>query len=233
MTATSATHRNRCHGRAVIGLPGWKFLGYSQNHDQVGNRAKGERLVHLTGEKRAKLAAALVLTSPFVPMLFQGEEFASSAPFQYFTDHEDKELGRLVSEGRQNEFKAFGWKPEEVPDPQDPATFERSKLDWNELGLEQHRSMLEWYWNLIRLRRSFAALSDGNLDAVDVRCGEESQWMTVQRGNIVVACNLDPEAKELTVAEGAKLLLASDAEIAIHETTLSLPPDTVAILQVN
>ncbi len=226
-------YRDRWHGRAVSGLPGWKFLGYSQNHDQVGNSAKGERLVHLTNDKRAKIAAALVLTAPFVPMLFQGEEFASSAPFQYFTDHEDKELGRLVSEGRKNEFKTFGWNPDDIPDPQDPSSFERSILDWDELGKEPHRSMLEWYWHLIRLRRSFPSLTDGRLDAVEVRCGEDSKWMIVQRGKIVVACNFDAEVKELKVADGAKLLLHSDADTAVQGTTLTLPAETVAILQVK
>ena len=126
-----APHRDRIQGRPVEGLPAWRFLGYAQNHDQVGNRAKGERLCHLVNEGRAKIAAALVITAPFVPMLFQGEEWAASSPFQYFTDHE-AELGKLVSEGRKKEFAAFGWNPDEIPDPQDEQTFLRSKLNWNE-----------------------------------------------------------------------------------------------------
>jgi maltooligosyltrehalose trehalohydrolase len=113
-------HRRRHHGRPVGGLPGTRFLGYAQNHDQVGNRAVGERLAALISTGRLKIAAALVLTAPFVPMLFQGEEWAASTPWLYFTDHQDPDLGRAVSEGRRREFAAFGWKPDDIPDPQDP-----------------------------------------------------------------------------------------------------------------
>ena len=110
-----------------------RFVVATQNHDQVGNRAAGRAPRRaLTTEGRLKVAAALLLTSPFVPMLFQGEEWAASTPFQYFTDHDDPELGRAVTEGRRREFAAFGWDPEGVPDPQDPRTFERSKLRWAE-----------------------------------------------------------------------------------------------------
>ena len=114
------------------GLSGHSFLGYLQNHDQIGNRAKGERIGHLISLGRLKIAAALVLTAPFIPMLFQGEEWGTRSPFLYFTDHEDGELGRLVTEGRRREFAAFGAHAEDVPDPQAQATFERSKLDWDE-----------------------------------------------------------------------------------------------------
>ena len=106
---TYSEHRQRNHGRPVVGLSGHRFIGFVQNHDQVGNRARGERVSHEAGMGRAKIAAALVLTSPFVPMLFQGEEFGASAPFLYFTDYDDPELGRMISEGRKKEFVAFGW----------------------------------------------------------------------------------------------------------------------------
>lgn len=131
-----ANHRGRNHGRTAAGLSSHRFLGYLQTHDQVGNRAQGERIAHLTGMGKAKIGAALVLTSPFVPMLFHGEEFAASSPFQYFTDHDEDALAHAVSEGRRREFAAFGWKPEDVPDPQDAETFRRSKLDWAELDEE-------------------------------------------------------------------------------------------------
>ncbi len=130
-------YRDRVHGRPVEGLPAWRFLGYAQNHDQVGNRAKGERLSALTTPGRVKIAAALAMMSPFVPLMFQGEEWAASSPFLFFTDHEE-ELGRLVSEGRKKEFAAFGWKPEEIPDPQDAATFARSRLNWDEIAEPDH-----------------------------------------------------------------------------------------------
>ncbi|MGH9558730.1 MAG: malto-oligosyltrehalose trehalohydrolase, partial [Bryobacteraceae bacterium] len=124
--------RGRHHGMPPRGLSGWRFLGYLQTHDQVGNRAKGERSSQLMSLGRLKIGAALVMCSPFVPMLFQGEEFGASTPFLYFTGHEDAEVARAVSEGRRKEFGAFGWKPDKIPDPGDPLTFLRSKLDWTE-----------------------------------------------------------------------------------------------------
>jgi maltooligosyltrehalose trehalohydrolase len=134
--------------------PPARYVVFAQNHDQVGNRAQGERLSRLVPVERAKVAAALVLLGPCVPLLFQGEEWGASTPFQYFTDHADPELARAVSEGRRGEFSAFGWKPEDVPDPQDPATFERSRLDWSELGREPHAGMLRWYREVLALRRA-------------------------------------------------------------------------------
>jgi maltooligosyltrehalose trehalohydrolase len=142
-------------GGSVRGEPAppTRLVAFSQNHDQVGNRARGERLVHLVGDQGARLAATLVLQSPFVPLLFMGEEWGASTPFQYFTDHDDPELARAVSAGRRREFEAFGWAPSDVPDPQDPATFERSKLRWEEIAEPPHRDLLDWYREFIRLRR--------------------------------------------------------------------------------
>lgn len=226
-----SAYRDRIHGRPVEGLPAWRFLGFSQNHDQVGNRVKGERLEHLAGVARAKIAAALVLTAPFVPMLFQGEEWAASSPFQFFTDHEE-ELGRLVSKGRQKEFAAFGWSADAVPDPQDAATFERSKLNWDELREPAHAEMLEWYRKLIALRRATPDLNDGSLENVDVRFDEGEKWLTMRRGAILVAVNVAAKAVELPVPEGAELLLKSEEEVAVVGEGLRLLPDSVAILTV-
>ena len=156
-----SSHRRRRHGRPPTGLSGDKFFGYLQNHDQIGNRATGERSSMLMGTGSLKVAAALVLCSPFVPMLFQGEEWGASTPFLYFTDHGDPALGRAVSEGRRREFAAFGWRAEEVPDPQDPETFRRSKLDWDERSRPPHAELLEWHRHLIRLRREVPALGAG------------------------------------------------------------------------
>ena len=214
-------------------LPGWHFCGYSQNHDQVGNRAKGERLVALTDAPRAKIAAALTLLSPFLPMLFQGEEWAASTPFQYFTDHEDKELGRLVSEGRKKEFEAFGWDPDDIPDPQDASTFEASKLKWDELEKPEHADMLRWYKQLIALRRSRRDLSDGVLAQVDVDFDEEDRWFTMQRGGIVLVFTLDEEGYSAGLEDGVKLLLASEPGVTLEEGQLILPGVGVAILSVE
>ena len=128
-----STYRRRRHGRPVDGLSARHFICFIQNHDQVGNRATGERLEHIVGMDRAKLAIALVLTAPFIPLLFQGEEYAAATPFLYFADHEDPEMARAVSEGRKKEFAAFGFAEQQIPDPEAPETFQRSKINWAEL----------------------------------------------------------------------------------------------------
>jgi maltooligosyltrehalose trehalohydrolase len=225
--------RERVHGRPVQNLPGWHFCGYSQNHDQVGNRARGERLVHLTDVPRAKIAAAVTLLSPFLPMLFQGEEWAASSPFQYFTDHEDRELAGLVSEGRKKEFQAFGWKPEDIPDPQHESTFEASKLKWDELQKQPHAEMLEWYRNLIALRKSRRELTDGVLEQVDIDFDEEDRWFTMQRGRIVLVFTLDDEGYSAGLDESVTLLLASDPWTKVEDGQLSMPGVGVAILTVE
>ncbi len=148
---TWSRHRQRPHGGSPDGLPAERFVVAAQNHDQVGNRAAGERLGALTTPGRLGVAAALLLTSPFTVLLFQGEEWGASTPFQYFTDHQDPVLGLAVSEGRAREFAAFGWAPGDVPDPQDPATFERSVLRWQEAEEGDHARLHAWYRDLIAL----------------------------------------------------------------------------------
>jgi len=223
-------YRDRVHGRPVQGLPGWKFLGFSQNHDQVGNRAKGERLAHLVTPGRAKIAAALEMTAPFVPMIFQGEEWAATAPFLYFTNHED-ELGKLVSEGRKKEFAAFGWDKAEVPDPQARETFEGSKLNWEERGQGEHAEMLDWYRKLIALRRSATELTDGDLAAVRVRFSQDDHWVVMERGAWTVAFSLAEEPVAVKVRGGSEMMLSSSAEMALKDGELRLAPDSVAILR--
>ena len=228
-----APHRDRIHGRPVENLPAWRFLGYSQNHDQVGNRAKGERLSYLVNEGRAKIAAALVFTAPFVPMLFQGEEWAASSPFQYFTDHEDAELGRLVSEGRKKEFATFGWNPDDIPDPQNEQTFLRSKLKWEERSQPQHAEMLTWYKELIALRKKYPDLTNGSLEDVEVDFSENEKWLVLRRGKLEIISNLGSSSLKRQVNEGANILLASDNAIKLEQLSLVLPPDSVAILNTS
>src|SRR6202043_1232002 len=118
--------------------------------------------------------AALVLLGPFVPVLFAGEEWAATTPFQYFTDHSDPELGRAVSEGRRREFATFGFAAADVPDPQDPATFERSRLRWDEPAREPHASMLGWHRRLIALRAAIPSLRDGDRSVLTVEHDEDA-----------------------------------------------------------
>jgi maltooligosyltrehalose trehalohydrolase len=169
-----------------LGLPHTRFLGYAQNHDQVGNRGAGERLSQLVDQPRLQLAAALVLLSPFVPMLFMGEEWGASTPFLFFSDHRDPTIARKTSLGRVQEFRAFGWRPEDVPDPQALSSFQSSKLDWSELTREPHRSLLDWYRELVRVRRR---LGDAPL-GVDHR----GSRLTMRRGGLCVICDFEQGA---------------------------------------
>jgi len=143
--------RRRRHGNSPRGLAGSRFVVFSQNHDQVGNRAFGERLSNLVNFEELKLAAGVVLLSPFVPLLFMGEEYGDTAPFQYFTSHGDPELAEAVRNGRRREFSEFGWRGE-IPDPQSSTTFENSKLKHSLKGMEPHRTLFHFYQELIRLR---------------------------------------------------------------------------------
>ncbi len=224
-------HRGRRHGRPLTGVAAHRLLGYLQNHDQVGNRAAGERSAALMSTGRLHIAAALVLCAPFVPMLFQGEEWGATAPFQYFTDHVDAELGRLVSEGRRREFEAFGWQPADVPDPQDRATFERSILDWAELDKEPHAGLLEWHRALIALRRRLPALSDGDFEEIHPTWDEDAGWFCLTRGPVTVAVNLADHPQPVPVPDDtAAVLLVSDPGARLGDGAVTLVADAVAIL---
>ena len=227
-------YRRRRHGRPPEGLDGHHFLAYAQNHDQIGNRAQGDRSSQLLNPGRLKIAAALVFTSPFVPMLFQGEEWGASTPFQYFTDYQEPELAEGVRRGRCNEFVAFGWKPEEVPDPQARETFERSKLNWSELSQESPRAMLDWHQRLIQLRRTESSLANGQREKVRTRHDEQERWLVVEREAISVVCNLGKSGQVIRVCPGEHQVLLSS--IPIGETVrdqIELPPDSVAILKLS
>jgi maltooligosyltrehalose trehalohydrolase len=223
-----SSFRKRPHGRPVGMLPGYRFLGYIQNHDQVGNRARGERITQLVSLRRAKMAAGIVLTAPFVPMLFQGEEWAASSPFQYFTSHQDLALGKAVSEGRRGEFVDFGWNPEDVPDPQQPSTFINSKLNWEELRTPPHAEMLDWYRSLLSFRRRHACLVDGNLEALSFRFDEERQWLAYSRGPITMVCNFASYAQCVPLPDARSVLLASTDETEISGCGVRLGPETFA-----
>ncbi len=228
---TWSPHRRRHHGRSPAGLEGHRFVVFTQNHDQVGNRAAGERLAALVSPGRARVAAALLLTAPFVPLVFQGEEWSSSRPFQYFTDHRDPELGRAVSEGRRSEFAHFGWEPADVPDPQDPATFERSRLDWSEPDDGAHARMLAWYRLLIALRRQHPALTDPRPGAAVAVVDEDRSTLTVRRDAILVAVNLGERIHEFETGARMRLLAASDPALKVGDGVLAIPPDAVAIME--
>ncbi len=223
-------HRDRPHGRPASGLPGTRFLGYLQNHDQVGNRLRGERSSALMSEGRLRIGAAMVLASPFVPMLFMGEEWAASTPFLFFSSHEDPEIGRLTTQGRAREFESFGWRAEDVPDPQDEATFERSRLDWSELAADPHRGMLDWHRDLIALRRREPSLAGGRLDQVEVRWDEDRGWLLLERERLAVAFNLGPTPVDVQLGGPGWRPVMSFGEVAVAGSQVRLGSDSVAVL---
>jgi maltooligosyltrehalose trehalohydrolase len=228
-----STYRGRSHGRPANDISPHRFLGYIQNHDQVGNRATGDRIHQTIGFDRAKVAAGLVFTAPFVPMLFQGEEYAASTPFQYFADHEDPEMAKAVKAGRQSEFAAFGWNPDEIPDPESVDTFLRSKLNWDEIHEGEHQQMFSWYRDLIHLRQSTPALRDGSPGDTMVSFDEGKRWLIMNRTSITIACNFGENATQFEFNPGASLLLGSSSAIFCEAGKISLPANSIAILLVR
>jgi len=206
------------------------FLGYIQDHDQVGNRARGERIHQLAGYAAARMAAALVLTGPCVPLLFQGEEFAASTPFLFFADHTDPGLRAAVFAGRRREFAAFGW-PDDTPDPELQSSFESSRLNWSDLQTPECAAMLQWYRQLIALRRERSALTSGDLSRTHVRFDEAARWLVMTRENVQAICNFAQQTQGIAIAPDAGLLLCSAQNYRLHEGNIDLPGMSVAIFQ--
>jgi maltooligosyltrehalose trehalohydrolase len=223
-------HRRRIRGSESRTGNGARFVVSTQNHDQIGNRALGERLGHLTSLARVKAAAALLLTGPFTPMLFQGEEWAAGSSFLYFTDH-DEALGQLIADGRRREFAGFGWGPGEIPDPQDPSTFDRSRLDWEERSLPGHREVLEWYRRLLHLRRDLTGLNDPRLGLHSVDYCEDPAWLVVRRPGCLVALSLAGEPCTIPAGDATSVVLASDPALRLVNREIQMPPDCVAVLK--
>jgi maltooligosyltrehalose trehalohydrolase len=220
-------YRQRIHGRTPTGLPPKKFVVFTQNHDQVGNRATGDRSSHLESRGRLKIAAALTLLSPYVPMLFQGEEWAASTPFQYFTDHGEAWLAQAVSEGRRSEFRSFGWSPDQVPDPQEPETLFRSKLNWDECAEPGHEEVLEWYRGLIELRRRIAFVAGDARPSV--RYDERNGWMCVECGPNTLCFSVAEEPVEVPAGPGV-ILAQSEDGVYCEDGVVVLPPESVAVI---
>lgn len=225
-------YRMRRFGRRPVGISGHRFVTFLQNHDQIGNRARGDRIAHIAGERAQMLGSGLLFASPFVPLIFQGEEWATTTPFQYFTDYGDERTADRVRQGRRDEFSSFGWDPEEVPDPQAEETFLRSKLAWDERDDEPHRSMLAWYRELIRLRKATDELSDGRMERVETRYVDTQQWFVIERGAVSVIANFGGEAQTvpLKTDRPRRLLLTSDEALEIHDERVVMPPAAIAFL---
>ena len=232
---TWSSFRQRIHGAPVDThrIPGHRFLAYLQNHDQIGNRATGDRLTETLSPGLLACGAALVFGSPFTPMLFMGEEWGARTPWQFFSHFPDPGLREAVRKGRTAEFAEHGWGDVEVPDPNAESTFEDSKLDWDEQLQEPHATLLQVHRQLIALRREWPELSDPWLDEVEVDIDEEARTVVLHRGRLRVACNLGPDAVSLALnAPVGRILLASEP-VEGGDGALTLRPESFAIVQVG
>lgn len=208
---TLSTFRGRHHGRPIdtLAIATSKLVVFSQDHDQVGNRAAGDRLTATLDDGQLAIAATLTLLGPYTPMLFMGEEWAASTPWQFFTSHPEKELGEATARGRIAEFERMGWDEAAVPDPQDAATFTRSVLDWSELSGGRHARLLELYRDLARLRRERSDLTDPRFGSIRVELVENA--LVLWRDHTAIAVNFGVPAvsiRSLRGLTGADVLLS-------------------------
>jgi maltooligosyltrehalose trehalohydrolase len=214
---TFSEHRNRVFGAKHDDVPPERFVVFTSNHDQVGNRAVGDRLA----PELQPLAAMLALLSPFTPMLWMGEEYGESAPFQFFTDHIDEEIAIATREGRRREFAGFaGFAAEDVPDPQDPATFERSRLT-----REETPGRRELYARLLALRAEL-----GQTEADETVFDEAERWLRVRRGGLRLAANFADAERRIPV-EAHALVLATGDGVVFADGAVVLPPKSGAVLR--
>ncbi|BBX73724.1 malto-oligosyltrehalose trehalohydrolase [Mycobacterium shinjukuense] len=227
---TYSSFRRRHHGRRLdtSRIPATRLVAYTCTHDQVGNRALGDRPSRQLTPGQLAIKAVLVLGSPYTAMLFMGEEWGASSPFQFFSSHPEPELARATAEGRKAEFAEHGWAADQIPDPQHPQTFARSKLDWDEAGAGDHARLHGLYRDLIALRHSEADLADPWLDHLVVDYDEVRHWIVIRRGRLVIACNLDDKPTRVPVT--GELVLAWDPP-QIGDRATTLPGHSFAILR--
>jgi maltooligosyltrehalose trehalohydrolase len=229
---TFSTFRDRVHGKPVDRrtIRGFQFVACLQNHDQVGNRAAGDRLPELTSPELLKVGAVLLLTSPFTPMLWMGEEWAASTRWPFFTSHPEPELAEATGRGRMAEFGDHGWNTSEMIDPQDPKAFFGAKLRWEERAESGHSEILSFYRELLALRRIHRDLTDGHLDKVQVEFDEDQRWIIVQRGALLIIANVG-ESDRVVATAGTEILLASDAACALTAGGIHLPGQSAAVIR--
>jgi maltooligosyltrehalose trehalohydrolase len=227
---TYSTFREHMHGRPVDRylLPGYRFIVSLQNHDQIGNRAVGDRLSELAPPALQRVAAVLLLTAPFTPMLFMGEEWAASTRWPYFTAHAEPELAGIGAH-RREEFGQHGWDTEQMVDPQDPRAFHDAVLNWDELAEPDHHHMFELYRALIALRHSEPDLADPQLDLVDVTFDEDARWLVIRRGELLVAINLADTGQTIELSSSELLLATGPATLGA--SGVDLGPQTAAVLR--
>jgi len=212
-------------------VSGHAFLAYTSDHDQVGNRATGDRPSQTLPPGALAAAAALTLLSPFSPMLFMGEEWGAGTPWQFFTDHSEPELVQSIRQGRQREFSDHGW-ADDIPDPQDPATRDASVLRWDEIAAQPHQRLLAWHRELIGLRRQEPDLRSGRLDHVQVDLDSEQEWIVLRRGTFRVVVNLATQARTIPLDAAPVLAEAAWDGATLEPHGVTLPATSVAVLRV-
>ncbi|HEY5980215.1 MAG TPA: malto-oligosyltrehalose trehalohydrolase [Microlunatus sp.] len=230
---THSSFRGRSHGYKIDTLrtPTWRLVVCSDNHDQIGNRADGQRLSGKISAQQLGLAAFVTLLSPFTPMIFMGEEWGASTPWQFFTDHPEPELAEKVATGRREEFAQMDWDLSQVPDPQDPATFQRSKLTWDEMEEPEHAALLDLTKRLIRLRRAYPDLCDPQFDIGTATSNDDGGWLLVERGSVALVINFRGGDVEVPV-DGVCEALLTVGESSLREGSVRLAPHSaVAVLR--
>lgn len=243
---TFSSFRGRDHGVPIDpqAVPTWRLVTFTQDHDQVGNRAAGDRISQTLSEPRLAVAAVLNLTTPFTPMLFMGEEWGASTPWQFFTSHPEPELGRATAVGRIAEFARMGWDESVVPDPQDPETFRRSKLDWSEPAEADgpHARLLDLHRRLIALRRARPELTDPAFAHTTAWADDTAKRFRMERGSpdaparVVVLANLGLTPWETSFDGPAEVLLTTGPALADAVPVggeLALPAESAAVLLVR
>ncbi|WP_314501945.1 malto-oligosyltrehalose trehalohydrolase [uncultured Microbacterium sp.] len=228
-----SSFRGRAHGHPIdTRIPTSRLVTFSQDHDQIGNRAAGDRLSQSIDEGGLAVAAVLTVLSPFTPMLFMGEEWAASTPWQFFTSHPEPELGRATAEGRIAEFAAMGWDRTVVPDPQDPQTFQRSKLDWAERDRDVHERMLTLYRTLIALRRQLPDLTDPAFGSLAAEADEEARVLRLSRGGTQILVNFAEDTRRMPLPGSPAVLLATADDFAHEAGDAVLPGRSAAVVRV-
>ena len=229
---TFSTFRGRKHGRPVNPalIPGYRFVVCIQDHDQVGNRAVGDRITELTSPDMLKLGATLLLSTPFTPMLWMGEEWAASTRWPFFTSHPEKELAEATAKGRIEEFGQHGWDTSQMIDPQDPAAYHEAILDWDEPGTGVHAEVLDVYRRMIALRKAEPDLSDPRLDRVEVEYDDDAEWLVLHRGSLRVLVNVSSGSRPVPVV--ASEIVFSTGTATIGEAAVTLAPQTAAVVRI-
>src|SRR5438132_1854865 len=231
-TGQHSEYRGRKYGLKPNTRDGAKFVVCAQNHDQIGNRMQGERLSALVSYEKLRVAAAVVILSPFLPMIFMGEEYGEKAPFQYFTSHSDSDLIEAVRRGRLEEFEDFDWHGE-PPDPHAEETFARSKLNWQLLRTDEHASLRWLYAELLRIRRETPALNTLDLGRTEAHAADRKGVLIVRRSTdldqALIAFNFsDREQTAVIPFEAASWSALIDTGAIIERERLTLPPNSFA-----